>query len=89
MRLGVAFLALMCLLSALALIQARHDSRRLYAQIDRADREAARLRSQLETLELEQAKLSVPTRIDQLARQRLGMVPILPSNSLYTTEPQP
>ncbi len=89
MRAGVVLLAVACLVSAIALISSRHESRRLYAQIDQADREAARLRAQLETLELEQAKLSVPTRIDQLARQRLGMVPILPSNSLYTTEPRP
>jgi cell division protein FtsL len=69
--------------SALALVNARYHERRLFTQMDRADRMGQKLESDREVLEVELTVLRNPGRIDAAARRDLRMVPLTPSDTLY------
>jgi cell division protein FtsL len=76
-------LAVLITISALALVNARYHERRLFTQMDRADRMAQKLDSDTEVLEVELTVLRNPSRIDVAARRDLRMVPLTPSDTLY------
>lgn len=68
---------------ALALVNARYHERRLYAQMDRADRMGLKLDSDIEMLQVELTALRTPGRIDVMARRDLKMVPLKPTETFY------
>ena len=66
-------LALALALSALALVRSAHESRRLFAAIERAQAESTRLESEHQRLLAERQARTAPGRVQALARERLQM----------------
>lgn len=69
-------------LSALALVNARYHERRLYAQLERLERTSLKLGSDIQGLRVQVTSLRAPTRLDRIAKEQLGMMPIRPGNTL-------
>ena len=72
-RLALAALILACVMSAIGVIDARHRHRQLYAELSRLEHVRDELDIEFGRLQLEQATWAESNRVDQLARQRLGM----------------
>ena len=60
--------------SAIAVVYARHEHRQLFVDFKRLERERDELNIDFGRLQLEQATWAESNRIDQVARNRLGMV---------------
>ena len=60
--------------SAIAVVYARHEHRQLFVQLKRLQRDRDELNIDFGRLQLEQATWAEANRIDQVARNRLGMV---------------
>ena len=75
-RAGVA-LALLALAvaSALAVVVQKHESRRLFVELQGLEQQRDRLQVEWSRLRLEQGAWSTHGRVERLARERLGMVP--------------
>lgn len=61
--------------SALAVVQTRQQSRSLFVELSRLGNERDDLNFEFGRLQLEQATWAENSRIEQIARDRLGMVP--------------
>lgn len=85
---AVFVMAMLVMLSAISLVTARYQSRHLYIQNEQLLSQARELTVQWRHLQLERAELARHSRVDQIARETLNMVPILPGNTLYLTESQ-
>lgn len=72
MRLNFVLL-LAVIASALYLVSVQYESRRLFADLDRATLESRRIETEHEQLELERRQQGTVQRVQQLARDRLGM----------------
>lgn len=59
--------------SALAIVHARHEHRQLFVQLSRLEKVRDELNIDFGRLQLEQATWAESNRIDQVARDRLGM----------------
>ena len=82
-RLSVGVLALLLLgvlTSAIAVVWARQVSRELFVQSTHLQAQSDQLNVEFGRLELEQATLAEPTRIEALARGNLGMVNPTPAD---------
>ncbi len=73
-RLLVALLVVANVGSAIAVVYARHEHRQLFVALTRLERERDELNIEFGRLQLEQATWAESNRIDQVARNRLGMV---------------
>lgn len=73
-------------ISAMSLVNARYHERRLFTLLERADRSSEKLNADIEVLQVELTALRNPTRIDAVARRDLGMVPISPTQALYSPD---
>jgi len=73
LRLLVAGLILADVVSAIAVVHARHQHRQSYAALTRLEQERDRLNVEFGRLQLEQATWAESQRVDQIARERLGM----------------
>ncbi|GAB3774383.1 hypothetical protein GCM10028796_48630 [Ramlibacter monticola] len=71
--------------SALYLVQVQYESRRLYAEIERAENDARKLGSENERLQVEKRKQATSARVEKVAREQLGMRPATPAITLYVT----
>ena len=60
--------------SAVGVIYARHESRRLFVELQRLQNERDDLNFEFGRLQLEQATWAETNRIEQIARGQLGMV---------------
>jgi len=74
LRLLVAVMILANVASAIAVVYARHEHRQLFVDFKRLVRERDELNIDFGRLQLEQATWAESNRIDQVARNRLGMV---------------
>ena len=72
-RLALVVLVAANLLSALAVVYARHENRQLFVQLTRLEKARDELDIEFGRLQLEQATWAESNRIDQVARDRLGM----------------
>ncbi|QDH70960.1 cell division protein FtsL [Marilutibacter alkalisoli] len=72
-RLVLAVLIVANLATALAVIYARHQHRQLFVQLTRLEKARDELDIEFGRLQLEQATWAESNRIDQVARDRLGM----------------
>lgn len=76
---GLALLSAAVMLSALAVVYAKHESRKLFVEwqglLDKQDE----MNIEWGQLQLEQSTWATHTRVESLARERLGM--ILPPQS--------
>jgi cell division protein FtsL len=59
--------------SSLALIATQHQARRLYNELQVEQAAAKRFEEEMGRLQIEQSSWSTPTRIEKIARERLGM----------------
>jgi cell division protein FtsL len=73
-RLIIAVLILANVASAIGVVYARHEHRQLFVVLKRLQRERDDLNIDFGRLQLEQATWAESNRIDQVARNRLGMV---------------
>jgi cell division protein FtsL len=72
-------LLLVLVLCALSLVTSRHQARRLFVELTRAQGEARAYETEYGQLELEQSTWGMPARIEKIAREQLRMQ--LPSAS--------
>ena len=73
------------LASALYLVRTQYESRRLFAEIDRARGEARRLEIEHEGLQVEKRAQSTPLRVEKLAKEQLHMRGATPGITQYVT----
>ena len=71
---SLLLLLLAVIVSAIAVVWARHESRELFVQLTELQAQRDALNIEFGQLELEQATWAEPGRIESLARQQLGMV---------------
>lgn len=69
----VAGLVLSCLVSAIAVISASHQTRTQYVRLQQLERERDQLQTEWGQLLLEESAWSSPARIERLAVERLEM----------------
>ena len=73
-RILLAFLIVANVATAIAVVYARHEHRQLFVAFKQLVRERDELNIDFGRLQLEQATWAESNRIDQVARNRLGMV---------------
>ena len=71
-RINLLLLALI-VLSALGLVTSQHQSRKLYSELQVEQQAAKRFEEEIARLQVEQSTWSTPSRIERVARDRLGM----------------
>ncbi|MEZ0469262.1 cell division protein FtsL [Luteimonas salinilitoris] len=72
-RILLAVLLLANMVTAIGVVHARHQHRQLFVELTRLERARDELNIDFGRLQLEQATWAESNRIDQVARQRLGM----------------
>ncbi|MBC7988332.1 MAG: cell division protein FtsL [Luteimonas sp.] len=73
LRILVAVLILASVVSAIGVVHARHQHRQLFVELSRLEKARDELNIEFGRLQLEQATWAESNRIDQVARNRLGM----------------
>ncbi|MEP6634836.1 MAG: cell division protein FtsL [Luteimonas sp.] len=73
LRIFVAVLILACVISAIGVVHARHEHRELFIALTGLEKARDELNIEFGRLQLEQATWAESNRIDQVARDRLGM----------------
>lgn len=76
-------LILALLISSLYLVRNAYDARRLFAELDRAKDEAARLDTDLKRLEAEREAQATNLRVERTAREKLAMRTATPAVTVY------
>ncbi len=71
-RINLVLLALL-LVCALSLVTSRHQSRRLFVELERAQAQARNYDTEHGQLQLEQSTWGMPARIEKVARETLRM----------------
>jgi cell division protein FtsL len=72
--LAVGVLLLAVVASSIAVVWARHQDRAAFVQLSKLQNQRDALNVEFGRLELEQATLASPSRIEQIARGQLGMI---------------
>ena len=72
-RILLSVLVLAIVGTAIAVVYERYRHRQLFVELTRAERERDELNIEFGRLQLEQATWAQANRIDQVARQKLGM----------------
>jgi len=78
-------LLLAVLASALYLVRVQYESRRLYAEIEKALAESRRLEIDNHRLEVEKRAQATPLRVEKVAREQLHMRGATPAITQYVT----
>jgi cell division protein FtsL len=73
-------------LSALYLVRTAYDSRRLFAELERAKNEAAKLDTEFKRLEAERQAAATNLRVERTARDKLAMRTATPAVTVYVTD---
>jgi cell division protein FtsL len=76
-------LAVALLVSSLYLVRTAYDSRRLFAELDKAKNEAARLDTDYKRLEAEREAQATNLRVERTAREKLAMRTATPAVTVY------
>lgn len=84
MRLNLVLL-LAVLASAVYLVGVQYDSRRLFMELDKARNEARRLDTEYERLQVLKRAQATPSRVEQLAKEKLQMRQATPGITTYVT----
>ena len=69
--------------SALYLVQTQYESRRLYAEIDKAVGDARKIQQENERLQVEKRAQATPLRVEKLAKEQLQMRSASPAITQY------
>ena len=83
-RLNVLLL-LVLLISSVYLVKVAHESRRLFADLDKARTEERLLDSEFERLKAEKQSQATPLRVEKAARDKLAMRTATPAVTKYVT----
>ncbi len=84
----VNVLLLMVLMaSALYLVRVSYESRRLYAEVDRAQDRQRQLETEFGRLQTERQAQATPSRVEGTAREKLGMRTATPAITQYVALP--
>jgi cell division protein FtsL len=83
-RLNVLLL-LALLISSVYLVKVAHESRRLFADLDKARTEERLLDSEFERLKAEKQSQATPLRVEKTARDKLAMRTATPAVTQYVT----
>ena len=73
-------------LSAMVTVQVQYESRRLIAEIEKAQADARRLDMDHERLQVAKRAQATPLRVEKLAKEQLHMRPSSPAITLYVTQ---
>ena len=73
-RLLIAVLLVASIATAIGVVYARHQHRLLFVELSRLEKARDELNIEFGRLQLEQATVAESTRVDQVARLRLGMM---------------
>ena len=87
LRLNILLL-MVTIVSAMALIQSQYESRKLFTELDRALAESRQLETDHQRLQVEKRAQATPLRLEQLARDKMGMQPATPAVTVYVQEPK-
>lgn len=82
-----AMLVALAVASALGVVAAQHQSRKLYIELEREMARAHSLEVEWGQLQLEQSTWAAHARVEKLAREKLGMHPPAPGQ-VVVVEPQ-
>jgi cell division protein FtsL len=77
------------LASALYLVHTQYQSRRLFAELERAHAEARRIELDNERLQVEKRAQATPLRVEKLAKEQLQMRTATPAITQYVTYAEP
>lgn len=80
-------LLLAVIASSLVLIRSAYDGRRLFAEIHKAESEAARLEGEFKRLEAERQAQATSLRVERTAREKLAMRTVSPAVTMYVIDP--
>lgn len=86
--LALLLLALL-IASSLLLVQTSYESRRLFAQLDRARGEQQALDTETKRLDAERQAQATHLRVERTAREKLQMRTVTPAITHYVTDPAP
>ncbi len=82
-----AVLVLAVLISAIGVIYVKHESRRLFVQLQALEKERDQMNVEWGQLQLEQGTWATHSRVERVARKRLGMeIPTLGSVTIIRNE---
>jgi cell division protein FtsL len=73
------------LASALYLVHTQYESRRLFAELDKAMGDARKLATEHERLQVEKRGQATPSRVEKLAKEQLQMRTASPAITQYVT----
>ena len=79
------FLLVVVIASSLYLVRVQYESRRLYAEIERAQNEYRKLEIEHERLQVEKRAQATAGRVERIARDQLHMRPATPAITQYVT----
>ena len=79
-------LMLALLISSLYLVRTAYDSRRLFAELDKARNQAARLDTDAKRLEAEREAQATNLRVERTAREKLAMRSATPAVTVYVQD---
>ena len=79
-RVNLLLLAVL-VVCALSLVTSRHQARRLFVELERAQAEARAYDTEFGQLQLEQSTWGMPARIEKIAREQLRMQLPTPSRT--------
>ncbi len=79
-------LAVALLLSSLFLVRTAYDARRLFAELDKAKDEGARLDAEGKRLEAEREGQATSLRVERTAREQLAMRTATPAVTVYVQD---
>lgn len=82
----IALLAITVLASALGAVYTKHRSRQLFVELEALKAQRDDLNIEWGQLMLEQATWATPTRVELIARQRLGMT-VPPADAIVIVTP--
>ena len=71
--------------SAIYLVRVSHESRRLFAELDKARNEERALGSEFERLKSEKQSQATPLRVEKTARDKLAMRSATPAVTQYVS----
>jgi cell division protein FtsL len=79
-------LGLALLLTSLYLVRTAYDARRLFAELDKAKNEAARLDIEYKRFEAEREAQATSLRVERTARDKLAMRTATPAVTVYVQD---
>jgi len=73
--------------SGMLLVRTAYDSRRLFAELHRAELESARLAGETQRLQAEREAQATSLRVERTAREKLAMRTVTPAITMYAVDP--